>query len=513
MVIRLAQERYDLRHTDTGEPFALARGGTNIALMLRGSREALRMRLARDFRERYGRAPSSSALTDAMVVLASMALDHEAEPVHLRVGRDDDGRIVLDLGRQDGMVVVVEPGRWHVTERSPIIHRRTALTAPLPIPERGGTIDLLRGVLPVTEDTWLLVVGWMITALIPEIPHPVLYLTGEQGSAKSTAARTLISVIDPSTSPTRAQPRDIENWLIAAAGSWAVAIDNISHIPDWLSDAFCRASTGDGLVRRKLYTDDDLSVIAYRRVLLINGIDVGVMRGDLGDRILLIDCQPISEARRRTEEDLQALVARDRPRILGALLDLLAAVLAELPTVTLASLPRMADFARVIAAMDRQLGTDALRLYLAQRGRVVHDVIDGDPVAGAVIGMADEYIGRYADLLIRIRPDQPSRDWPTSARALQARLRRLSPALRAVGVHVAAMPRSAGGARVHIHRNVGDTGGRTPPTQPSRPDRGEGRDGVGTCRSAKHDLPSESVGGVGRVGPPLSPNLDPEAQP
>ena len=57
----------------------------------------------------------------------------------------------------------------------------------LPIPERGGSIDDLRQLLNVpNENDWVLVVSWLLGALRPERPYPVLVLQGEQGSAKST---------------------------------------------------------------------------------------------------------------------------------------------------------------------------------------------------------------------------------------------------------------------------------------------------------------------------------------
>lgn len=60
-----------------------------------------------------------------------------------------------------------------------------------------------------------------------------------------------------------------------------VALDNVSLIEPWLSDALCRAVTGDGLVRRALYTNSDVSVLAFRRAVLLNGISLAGLRGDL----------------------------------------------------------------------------------------------------------------------------------------------------------------------------------------------------------------------------------------
>ena len=62
--------------------------------------------------------------------------------------------------------------------------------------------------------------------------------------------------------------------------------------------------TGDGLVRRKLYTDSDLAVLAFKRCIVLTSIDHGALRGDLGDRLLLVDLERIAadgcECRRYT---------------------------------------------------------------------------------------------------------------------------------------------------------------------------------------------------------------------
>lgn len=135
-------------------------------------------------------------------------------------------------------------------------------------------------------------------------------------------------------------------------GSWVVGLDNVSGVPDWLSDALCRAVTGDGLVRRRLYSDAHLSVLAYRRVVLLTSIDPGITRGDLLDRLLPVTCHPFPPERRLTDEEIDAAFAAAHPHLLGGLLTLTAAVLDRLPHLRLPALPRMADFARILAAVD-----------------------------------------------------------------------------------------------------------------------------------------------------------------
>jgi hypothetical protein len=439
LLVELALARYRIARTQTDEPFAVEHGGPNTALMFRGSRHALCSTLARHYRELNGRTPTSTALADAMTVLEGEALTAEPEPVHLRVA-EHDGQIILDLGDISGRAIVLEPGQWHVAERSPVVFRRTAATGALPLPERGGDLTELRAMLNVTDESWPLVVGWLVAALVPNIPHPILLLGGQQGTGKTTTAEQLVGLIDPSPALLRSPPRDLDAWCVSAAASWIVPIDNVSRITDWWSDALCRAVTGDGWLRRKLYTDDELAVLAFRRVVLLTSIDPGALRGDLGDRVLLVDLEPMAEIVRRTTRAIKERFRAARPRLLGALLNLVAEAWRELPRVELPAAPRMADFAQVLAAVDQVLpGQNALNIYVGQRQRIAETVIEGDPVAVAIRAMLEiegAWQGTAGDLLTRLTPDKPPKDWPRTPQGIGGRLKRLVPALEQIGIHI-----------------------------------------------------------------------------
>jgi hypothetical protein len=433
-LVRLAHSHFRFGRTEKDDLFAVALKGPNLAIMLKGSGDALRAKLARMYRQATGRTPGASALADAMTVLAGEAMEAEPEPVHLRLAAHDGG-VVIDLGNRDGRAVIVRPGAWEVVDRSPILFRRTALTGALPTPTRGGTLTDLREFLNVTDESWPLIAGWLVAALLPDIPHAVLLLSGLQGTGKSCAARELVLLVDPSAAPLRSEPRDLEQWQIVASGSWAVAIDNLSHISAWLSDALCKAATGDGLVKRKLYTDGDLAVIAFRRVVLLTSIDAGALRGDLGDRLLLADLEPIPPTARRCEREIDALFAERQPSLFGALLDALAAVLAKLPHVRPAQLPRMADFGRVLAAADAAEVTEgALERFCAQQGRIAGEVIDADPFGVALVDfmrVQRRWDGTATELLAALRPDFSDKmpyGFP-KPNGVKGRLKRLTPAL------------------------------------------------------------------------------------
>ena len=454
-IVRLAIERYRLGMSDCGEPFAAPIDGPVIALTFRGSRDALRASLAKEYRAIYHRTPNASALSDALTVLEGEAMDAEPELLALRIAtlpdsNDRDGfpgpgadGIVIDLGDLTGRAVVVRPGTWEIVDQSPVLFRRTALTGPLPEPERDGDLTELRNLLNCDDESWPVLVGWLVAALMPSIPHPILMLGGEHGTGKSSAARLLGSIVDPSPAPLRSVPRDTEGWAMAAAGSWIVTIDNVSGIPLWWSDALCKVVTGDGWIRRQLYTDSSLVVLRFKRVVILTSIDAGALRGDLGDRLLLVDLKPIPDNQRRTEAELDGIAASMNPNVFGALLDLLASVLKELPHVALHRLPRMADFARVLAAVDRAAPDltmgKALLLYLGQGDRIAETVVEGDSVAEAVqslIEREETWSGTSGELLSHVEPTNKPKDWPRNGQAMTGRLKRLRPALQTIGVRI-----------------------------------------------------------------------------
>ena len=511
-LVTLAGERCDLGVSDTGEVFAVERDGPNVALHLRGGRSSLRAALAAAYHGRHDRAPSSSALADALSVIEGKAMRSDPVDLPVRVA-DVDGAVVLDLGTPDGRCVRVTPGRVDLLDRSPVTFRRSQLTLALPTPSTAGDVDQvlnLRNSTSVGQSDLHLIVAWLVAALCPKVPHPLLLLGGEQGTGKSTHASTIVRVVDPTSAPLRSMPRDDTTWAISAAGSWTVVLDNVSSIREWLSDALCRAVTGDAFVRRQLYTDSDVSVLAFRRCVVLTSIDAGALRGDLAERILPIDLERIDATERRTEADVLAAFDADHASILSALLQLLAQVLDVLPSIQLATLPRMADFARLLGAVDQVTGWHTLDDYLSRGVELFDDVVDADPLAAAVVELVEQrrhWSGSASDLLALLTPVDDierrrlPRTWPKSAQALSGQLKRLAPALRAVGV---TMNQGEGRARRHWFLTFTDSASETSspasPAAHARQDRGAAGDDAVTMVTMVESTSSRPEASTGAAG-------------
>ncbi|MET7682661.1 ATP-binding protein [Streptomyces sp. NPDC005423] len=447
-IVAMAREEYRFVMSTDGRPYAVALGGPNIALPLRG-KAGLRQRLARKFADAYpGEVASQSALADAMTVLEGIAEDNDPVPVNLRVGRDPSGAIVVDLGSADGRAVVVSGIGWQVVDRAPALFRRSGAMAPMPEPVLDGDgLAKLHALLNMDKSAFHQLVAWLIAAWIPDIPHPALVCKGEQGTGKSKAAQMFINLIDPSPAAKRSQPRDEKAWSRQAFSSWALCLDNISTIPPWLSDTLCKAVTGDGVVDRALYTDDDVVVLTFKRVLAMTTIDAGALAGDLAERVLMLDLQLIDATRRRSEEELDATFDVVRPAVLGALFDVLACALAVLPSIRLESMPRMADFARVLAAVDQTQGWNTLGDYLATSANVATDAMEGDPFAMAIAHLVDQagiWQGTAGQLLeVLPVPLVRPKNWPVDATRAGGRVKRLAPLLRSIGIMVDDTQRSS----------------------------------------------------------------------
>jgi hypothetical protein len=461
-LVELAEQRYRLFTGTDGRPYAVALDGPNIALPLRG-RSGVRTALARRYADVYrGQVPSQTALADALTVLEGHANDEAPEPVHLRVARFGDS-LVLDLGTVAGGCVVAGPEGWEQRDTSPVLFRQTGLTSPVPAPSRSGDgLSELRSLVNADETAFRLLVGWLVAALIPDIPHPVLAFKGEQGTGKSTAAAMAVNLVDPSPAPLRSMPRDVKQWAVTASASWVICLDNVSTIAPWLSDTLCKAVTGDGLVDRALYSDDDVTVISFRRVLAMTSIDTGTLAGDLSERLLTVELQPISRIRRRPDADVKRAYERARPAIMGALLDLLCEVLAALPTLTLSELPRMADFARVLGAVDQVRGWSTLDTYTSAADTVAADLLDGEPFGRAVVDYVEhhgQWRGTVGDLLASISVPEPRPGrWPKGNPQAGSQLKRLAPILRTLGISFDDTQRGSDRKRARLYMLTAESG-------------------------------------------------------
>jgi hypothetical protein len=408
--------------------------------------QAFRLWLRHRYFEKTKAGVNSDALQVAIETIAAKAMFEGAEQdVHVRVA-EFGGAIYLDLGDPAWQAIRVTKDGWAIATRPPVRFLRSPSMRPLPMPAQGGSIEALRPFCNLTDSGFVLFAAILLAGLRPGSNYPVPTITGEQGCGKSSLARVLVRLIDPRVPEHRSMPRSEEDLLVAAKAQHVLAFDNVSGLGEWLSDAICRLSTGGGAGKRKLYTDEDEILFSGRRLVTLNGIEDVAIRPDLVDRAVMLALEPITKVRDEKEFDRE--LVRAAPKILGALLDGVAAGLRNLATIKIADKPRMADFALWAEACTRAFWPEGtfLRAYRENIASAVELVLEANAVGNAVRafmasrqasweGTASELL----PLLTALVPENAARerDWPKRADTLSGKLRRVAPALRRTGIHVA----------------------------------------------------------------------------
>jgi hypothetical protein len=403
-----------------------------------------------------GATPSAQWLKNTRGLLTAIALyGGVVHTVYTRVG-EHDGTIYIDLVNDRREVVSITAEGWQVVSVPPVRFHRPAGMAPLPRPEPGGSLQALCEFLNYRGETDLiLMVSWILAALRPTGPYPILVLHGEQDSAKSTVTKVLRQLIDPHTTLLKRTIHGDRDLFITANNQWVLALDNLSSLPAWLSDALCTISTGGGYSTRKLYTDDEEINFNVIRPIVMNGIEDVATRGDFMDRAVVLSLPAMPDVRRRDERTFWPAFKAAQPRIFGALLDAVSAALRNAPHMQLHESPRMIDFVlwsgaaapacawTVATEQGEVTGAKAFMAAYSGNRKAANDrTLEASDVARAMLTLAERagtWRGTATDLLTvlsTIVRNTRGDKWPKSAGALSHALHRLAPNLRRAGVHL-----------------------------------------------------------------------------
>jgi hypothetical protein len=293
-----------------------------------------------------------------------------------------DNDFWFDLGGEK--VIRCRIGSWEIIEDLPILFRHYQHQETQVLPEKNGDIKgILDHVRIKKEEQQVLFLVWLVSCFVPEIPHPILVLFGEKGSAKSTTMRFTRQIVDPSKADLLTLPGKDE-LVQQLAHHYTAFYDNVNRINQMTSDVLCRAVTGAGASKRRLFTDDDDVIYKYRRIIAVNGINNVVQSADLLDRSILVELERIPKNERRTEAELNNSFKGDIQSILSGVFNTLAKARTIFDDLEIESFPRMADFAKWGYAIAEALGFGGdlfVRAYEANINQQNDEVLENDPVA------------------------------------------------------------------------------------------------------------------------------------
>ncbi|MDI6912210.1 hypothetical protein [Nocardioides sp.] len=430
-------------------------GSPGVALEIGGE---LRHRIVRLSGLVVPGAPITRAVADTVLMhLQARAHEGPEAQLALRFHHDvDEGLVAIDLGWADGRVVTITADGWSVgAAPAGVVFRRSHATKPLPSPSRGGRLVDLAPLLAVdpADEAFRALVGWLVGLPFAASVRPGMLLVGPPGAGKSTRLRLVASILEPSPPSAlgsafgRNFADDQVRGLHRAIPLW----DNLTSVSGAVSDELCTLVTGTARETRALYSDNALNVRPIQRPLGLTAVGVPAgLRPDALDRLITLEVPPIEH--RIDDAELQAAFDAQHGRLLGAVCDAVAAVLAYVDQVPAPTEHRMAAHARVLAALDEGaaaghiLGCPAglLAAYAAQSRRVKQRTAAEDTFGAALLTLLEARHGRWSgkasELLLEAgmfatHPDRFGTGWPSSARRIPEVLNHLREGLAALGVH------------------------------------------------------------------------------
>ena len=452
-----------LFHTPDGVGYAAVTLGNGGTAILGTEKTEMRKMLSQRYYKEMGKAPSGTAVADALGIINGIALfDGDEITLNTRVAWKD-GNIIYDMSNQKQECVVVTSKGWEIGQSRVPTFKRFAHQVAQTTPIHGGDITKIFDSVNVAEEDKLMTLVHIVSSLVPDIPHPAPSICGEQGTAKSTASKVFKLLVDPSEIDTATMPVNDDRMHQMLSKHHYLIFDNVSWIQDWQSDIFCRAVTGQATALRKLYTDDDDHIFKYKMCVGFNGITYLATRSDLLDRSFALRLVPITDVQRQPEDEVDRIFESNRGEILGGMFDALSKAIEIYPGIKLERLPRMADFTKWGCAIAEGLGytqEEFLRVYYTKIEESNMNAIDANPVAGLIVelmenrdvweGSPTELYNMLLDLLSRDGARAENVKGLTSPRALGKIHDRLSPNLRKIGIDWRILPRTKKGRKHQI---------------------------------------------------------------
>jgi hypothetical protein len=312
-----------------------------------------RQRLADAFFLLNGRLPSAHALRYSIDCIEALASHAEIHPVHLRISEHapecDNHVLHIDLANPRGESISITPDGWTIETSATTQFRRSPAALPLPTPEPDphASLEPLRALLNIPSDQdWLRTQMWLLSALNPAGPYPVLVLEGPATSGKTVAAKMLRALIDPDEAAVSPLLNSQKAIFEHALRNRVVAFDNVARLSPQKNAAVCMISSGIGYQFREHARGDYMSVNISRPILLATPNPK--LHADLGGRALTVQMPAIENP--IPETDLMSQFEQIRPTLLAALCNFASQALKRRPTMHMEDLPRMADAALWCAA-------------------------------------------------------------------------------------------------------------------------------------------------------------------
>lgn len=439
LLVKVAVENVNLFHTPDMKGYVFFNNGAKQEIWpLRST--GFKRWLSREAYKEFGKVPYNEAMNMALYTLEGVAQwDKEEKALHLRVAWDDD-TLWYDLGDWEA-IKVTEKG-WTV-EKPPILFRHYSHQLPQSHPQPGSIEEFLDFVNIESESERALLLTYLATSLIPDIPQPILFVHGDQGSGKSLFLRFVREIVDPSAVGLLTVPDNLREFGQLGYHHRAVYLDNVHTFSPWLIEGFSRLATGACFTKRALFTDEDDVVFANKGLGGFTGVSLEVDAPDLLDRGIFFKLNRVPEERAKPEEELIAAFNEAKPRILGGVFATLSGAIRLRPQFNLTRFPRMADYFSWASLVADVLGLENFSQAFWDNVKYQsQQALDASIIAPAIekfMSDKEEWSGTSTELLTALNrhtddETQRLKGWPQDPCRLSRKVSQLIPNLVQAGI-------------------------------------------------------------------------------
>ncbi len=436
----------------------------------------------------YEMVPDSQTLKDVIGILSAKAQfeDPNQEPItlNLRVAIDhtkESPVLYYDLTNKAWEFIEITSKGWKIVNNLILFHRYNNQQAQV-YPSKDYPANILdKFVGLVLNETnveqsklteyQIILKCYIICAFIQGFPKAIPMPSGSQGGAKSTLMDLVKMIIDPCIAKSFSCPRDVNELIQQLSHNYVTYYDNISELKDWASDELCRAVSGSGSSKRRLYTDEDDLIRSLKRCIGLNGINLAATKADILDRAIFFQLRRIADKDRRLMAKVEKEFEEMKPPLLGYILDILVKVLKWKEVhgdLDVSKFPRMADWAEHCEIISRCMGYEDgmfLRAYEENARIQIEQVIETSLVATCLAhfvnndprfngdgslamakdlegniwgwaGIASSLKGELDAIAPTLQIDTKSRGWPKNPSWLVKRLNEIMHTLRDAGIEI-----------------------------------------------------------------------------
>lgn len=255
-----------------------------------------------------GKVLSDRAANDVYDIVYTEAKEqYNSQPVstHVRTNRSKTNKhVYINMGERTGVIRITNQG-WVTVPASELpddiafIASQSVADMQADANAEISDIDQLFKMINIPERMYIPILTSMITGWVtPEADPPIVIMSGDPGSGKSTSAVIIKMLVDKGYDGFQDKivpPDNKEEFILNLNQNAAVVFDNTTSIPRNIQNLLSSASTGAKYKTRTLFRTTHTTTTDLKKLMLFTTVQVPSLKTDFKSRIIYCQVEPLSK--------------------------------------------------------------------------------------------------------------------------------------------------------------------------------------------------------------------------